>query len=113
MKTILSFSFLCLLLFGVAVCFVQAQETAPSQPSMATHAASFDIAMKHYRQGHYAQAIGEFNQVVQADPNNAAAYYFMGYAHYVMKHNQEAIEAFGKAFQADPKFDPRPYFRGR
>jgi Tfp pilus assembly protein PilF len=109
MKRILGFSVLCIVVLGSSHCFAQAEQTAPTETSKAEQSSQFDLAMKHYRQGHYSRAIEEFNQVAQAEPNNAAAYYFMGYAHYVLKHHHEAIENFSKAFQADPKFDPRPY----
>jgi TolA-binding protein len=89
------------------------QQTAP-QPTMQTqNSPEFSAAMKSYRQRRYADAVSQFQKVVEAEPQNAAAYYFMGYSHYVMKHYQEAQDAFGKAFAADPRLDPKPYFRSR
>ncbi len=98
------------------------QETAPAappqeaqpaqvQPAPAPSGATFESAIRLYRRGRYSAAVGEFGQVVAADPNNAAAWYFMGYAHYVLHHLPEAQDAFGKAFAANPAFDPRPFFR--
>ncbi|HEY7161526.1 MAG TPA: tetratricopeptide repeat protein, partial [Acidobacteriota bacterium] len=80
---------------------------APAAP-----AASFESAMKLYRRGRYDAAINSFEQVVANDPNNAAAWYFMGYAHYVKRHLTQAQDAFAKAFAANPAFDPRPFFKG-
>jgi len=89
-------------------------EAQPAQVQSAPVAsgATFESAMKLYRRGRYDAAISEFEQVVANDPNNAAAWYFMGYAHYVKRHLTQAQEAFGKAFAANPAFDPRPYFKG-
>ena len=77
----------------------------------AQDAAGFDRAMNLYRQRQYSSAIAEFQKVVEAEPNNAAAWYMLGYAHYTLDHHREAQDAFAKAFAADPSFDPRPYFR--
>ena len=90
-----------------------AQEAQPVavQPAPAAPTASFDSAMKLYRRGRYDAAISAFEQVTANDPNNAAAWYFMGYAHYVKRHLTQAQEAFGKAFAANPAFDPRPFFK--
>ena len=91
-----------------------AQEAQPAavQAAPAAPAASFESAMKLYRRGRYDAAINAFEQVVANDPNNAAAWYFMGYAHYVKRHLTQAQEAFGKAFAVNPAFDPRPFFKG-
>jgi tetratricopeptide (TPR) repeat protein len=86
---------------------VAVQPTAPSGAP-----ASFDSAMKLYRKGRYDAAINAFEQVVANDPNNAAAWYFMGYAHYQKRHLTQAQDAFAKAFAANPAFDPRPFFKG-
>jgi len=109
MNRILGIAFASLLLFGFSICVAQTPQSAPASASKVEQPAAFDVAMKHYRQRQYARAIEEFSQIVQTDPNNAAAFYFMGYAHYTLKHPQPAIEAFSKAFQANPKFDPSPY----
>lgn len=90
-----------------------AQEAQPAavQAAPAAPTASFESAMKLYRRGRYDAAISAFEQVTANDPNNAAAWYFMGYAHYVKRHLTQAQEAFGKAFAANPAFDPRPFFK--
>jgi Tfp pilus assembly protein PilF len=109
MKRTLGIALALVFLFGFCCSFTHAQQSAPTSAPKMEQPEAFDVAMKHYRQRHYAQAIEEFNQIVQTDPSNAAAFYFMGYAHYTLKHHQEALEAFSKAFQANPKFDPSPY----
>jgi len=90
------------------------QQPAQQPTTMQTqNSPEFTAAMKMYRQRRYAEAVGQFQKVVEAEPQNAAAYYFMGYANYVTKHYKEAQDAFGKAFAADPRLDPKPYFRSR
>ena len=98
-----------ILTIAVCLCFIVLITPASSlqQKSIST---DFTAAMKHYRQGHYATAIEQLSLVVEKEPQNAAAYYFLGYAHYTLHHNEEALTAFAKAFEADPNFDPRPYF---
>ena len=93
----------------------QTQQPAAQPTATAAPAATpdFDHAMRQYRRGHYSEAIAEFNRVVAADPNNAAAYYFMGYAQYVTHHLPDAMASFHQAFTVNPSFDPKPYFRGR
>ena len=95
------------LTIAFCLCFLVAIVPSYSQEM----SADFGTAMKHYRQGHFAIAIEQLNRVVENEPQNAAAYYFLGYAHYALHHNQEALAAFDKAFAADSKFDPRPYFQ--
>lgn len=87
------------------------QQTQPLAETKPAASGDFDVAMRHYRQRRYGQAVEEFQRVVDSGTNQAAAYYFMGYAHYVMGHHQEALTAFKKCFETDPKFDPRPYWR--
>ena len=101
-----------LMLVVAPAAFSQETQTAPAMQmeSPAQTSGDFQSAMRLYRQKRYADAIAAFEQINQADPNNAAAFYFAGYAHYVMGHHQEAVSSFEKAFQANPNFDPRPYF---
>ena len=90
-----------------------AQQPQPLAETKAAPSTGFDGAMKHYRQGHYSRAIEEFQKLTEAEPQNAAAYYFTGYAHYVMRHHPEALAAFKKCFEIDPKFGPRQYWQRR
>lgn len=89
----------------------QQQQPAPEAQPATPAGGDFENAMRLYRQRRFSSAVQEFEKVVQADPNNAAAFYFMGYAHYVMGHHQDALAAFSKAFQTNPNFDPRPHFQ--
>lgn len=93
---------------AICLCFLVLSIPVYSQQETSADLAT---AMKHYRQRHYAIAIQQLNLVVEKEPQNAAAYYFLGCAHYALHHNQEALAAFDKAFEADSKFDPRPYFK--
>jgi tetratricopeptide (TPR) repeat protein len=109
MKKNLLMSFLFLSLM-IPFAFAQETTTEAEQQMEATQSGDFEKAMRFYRQKRYSDAIAEFERVVASDPNNAAAYYMLGYAHYVQDHHSEALAAFAKAFQANPNFDPRPYF---
>ena len=111
----------CLLVLALPL-YAQEPQEPPQQPQQPPEqmqpmppviSADFQAAMRLYRQRRYAEAVEAFTKIAEAEPNSAAAFYFMGYAHYEMDHHSEAITAFRKAFQADPKFDPRPYFRSR
>ncbi len=95
----------------------QSQQTAPvsgQQPQQSAvqsySTPEFMQGMAYYRRHRFADAIAQFQKTVEANPNNAAAYYFMGYAQYVTGKHAQAIQSFNKAFTADPRFDPRPYF---
>lgn len=82
--------------------------TKPSQPAM--QSPGFQHAMSLYRLKRYREAAAVFSDVASAEPDNAAANYFLGYSNYVSGNHSAAVAAFGKAFQIDPNFDPRPYF---
>ena len=106
--------FITAAIFLLCINLVPAQETTTepqTDAATAPQTASFETGMQRYRQKRYREAIAEFERVVQADPTNAAAHYFLGYAHYVMDRHKEALAAFARAFEADPAFDPKPYFR--
>lgn len=82
--------------------------TKTSQPAM--QSPGFQNAMSLYRQKRYREAAAAFSDIASAEPDNAAANYFLGYSNYVLGDHPAAVAAFGKAFQIDPNFDPRPYF---
>lgn len=101
------------LLMAVMLAPAMAQ-VSPQTPDTRTTLATDDFAsgMHLYRQGRYQEAISAFQLATQADPANAAAWYFLGYAQYVTHNTAAALDSFSRAFQADPGFDPRPYFYG-
>ena len=112
-QTMLKLKVLLPILLLIFISILQAQtasdqtQTPAAQPSATTApagTADFDHAMRQYRRGHYSEAIAEFNQVVAADPNNAAAWYFMGYAQYVTHHLPDSLAFFSQAFNVNPEF---------
>ena len=92
---------------------------APAAPAVATapveaaspHLASGLAAFRHRR---FAAARDEFEKAVAADPQSAAAAFYLGYAHYKIGEpsrrmnpdKQQAKELFAKAFSLDPTFNP-------
>ena len=62
----------------------------------------------------FSQARAEFEKAVAADPQNAAAHFYLGYTIYKIaepqKHDSpgkhEAAEHFAKAYELDPAFKP-------
>jgi Tfp pilus assembly protein PilF len=62
----------------------------------------------------FSQARAEFEKAVAADPQNAAAHFYLGYTIYKIaepkKHDSpgkhEAAEHFAKAYELDPNFKP-------
>lgn len=104
---------LALVVAAISISFAQQPVTPQQSPTVAAQGQSqaFRSAMQLYRQRRFAQAIDAFQAVVANEPNNAAAFYFMGYAQYVTRHFQESVASFDKAFEIDPNLNPRPYFR--
>jgi tetratricopeptide (TPR) repeat protein len=68
--------------------------------------ASFKDALNRYYRGDYSGAVEEFQEVIEAHPNDAAAYYYMGYAYQEMGDYPAAREAFRKVYEIDPNFVP-------
>jgi Tfp pilus assembly protein PilF len=54
----------------------------------------------------YRPAVKHLSKAVEADPNNAAAYYYLGYTYYLQKKHALAREAFAKAYALDPDYSP-------
>jgi tetratricopeptide (TPR) repeat protein len=84
---------------------------AASSASVDSHIAAGLVAFKKKR---FRQAEIEFRQAVDADPNNAAATWYLGYTYYKIAEpkrpfdpgKQKAAELFAKAYQLDPQFKP-------
>lgn len=108
-------TFLAGILIGFVIILAMMTPAWPQsvQPSNAQVVTSdeFKAAMHLYRQRRYTEAIEVFQRITNSEPQNAAAWYFLGYAQYVTGHPSEALAAFSHAFQANPSLDPRPYFR--
>ncbi|MEK6684121.1 MAG: tetratricopeptide repeat protein [Nitrospirota bacterium] len=66
----------------------------------------FDAGRDFYVKKDYENAIKEFEEAAQIDPENTHAYYFMGYAYYKLKDMKKAMEVFDQAYEADAKYSP-------
>jgi tetratricopeptide (TPR) repeat protein len=100
-----------------------AQEAAPIEqapparepgPAAGTATAYIDTGLAAFRARRLTAARAAFENAVAADPQSAAAAYYLGYALYKlgepsrrMNANKErARELFAKAFNLDPEFNP-------
>jgi tetratricopeptide (TPR) repeat protein len=90
--------------------------TATELPAPAAAAAVpyLDAGIAAFKKRHFSAARAEFEKAEAADPQSAAAAYYLGYTYYKigepsrrMNPNKEkAKELFGKAFGLDPAFRP-------
>lgn len=89
---------------------VRAAEMPTSGPSLA----HVDAGIAAFRKRRFAAARAEFEKAVAADPQSAAAAFYLGYAHYKLgepsrrmnANKEKAKELFAKAFSLDPTFTP-------
>jgi tetratricopeptide (TPR) repeat protein len=89
---------------------------ATEVPPAASNEAASDIeaGLKAFRKRRFARARDEFDKAVKADPQSAAANFYLGYVHYKLGEpsrrmnpdKEMAKELFAKAFQLDPAFQP-------
>jgi tetratricopeptide (TPR) repeat protein len=100
----------------LAVLLFAATLQAPAQPAAGADAqALIERGLAHYKQGHLQAARQEFQKAVDADPQSAAAHFYLGYTLYkiaeptkrLTPEKQQALEHFSRAFELDPKFVPR------
>lgn len=61
-----------------------------------------NIGIKHYNDGKMADALREFNRVVEQNPNLAEAYYYRGLAYLSSDKSAEARADFQKSIELDP-----------
>jgi tetratricopeptide (TPR) repeat protein len=90
----------------------------PPAPAPAAASASvdshIDAGLAAFKKKRFRQAEIHFRQAVDADPNNAAATWYLGYTYYKMAEpkrpfhpdKQKAADLFAKAYQLDPLFRP-------
>lgn len=97
------------------------QEAPAQEPAPETAAAPSMSADEHIQAGlaaylrrRFAAARIHFQNAVEADPNSAAAHYYLGYTIYKIAEpkrpfspgKQEAAQHFAKAYELDPGFVP-------
>jgi tetratricopeptide (TPR) repeat protein len=94
-----------------------APEAAASAPgAMGTLSAddAIQAGLDAFRKRRFTQARAAFERAVEADPQSAAAHFYLGYTIYKIaepkRHDspgkQEAAQHFAKAFELDPNFKP-------
>lgn len=89
---------------------------APAAPAAASGAAEPALAagIAAFRKKRFAAARDAFEKAAAADPQSAAAAYYLGYAYYKLgepsrrmdTNKQKSRELFAKAFGLDPAFRP-------
>jgi hypothetical protein len=91
---------------------------APAGPAPAGPAPAFqesiDSGLKAFIRGRFSRARDEFEKAYAADPQSAAAAFYLGYANYKVGEpsarmnadKQRARELFARAYQLDPNFQP-------
>jgi tetratricopeptide (TPR) repeat protein len=85
----------------------------PAPPSEAA-APHLDAGLAAFKKRRFAAARAEFEMAQAADPQSAAAAFYLGYTHYKMgepsrrmnANKEKAKELFAKAFSLDPTFRP-------
>lgn len=66
----------------------------------------FNKGLSLYFQKDYMEAIKEFSESAKINPENAKAYYFIGYSYYKQGDFSKASEAFEKAYALDTGYSP-------
>jgi tetratricopeptide (TPR) repeat protein len=112
-----------MMLLVTALWMPAAQEPAAPTPTASASAMSADehiqAGLPLFRKKRFAAARDHFQQAVAANPDSAAAHFYLGYAIYKIAEpkrpnspgKQEAAGHFAKAYELDPGF--KPVWRGR
>jgi Tfp pilus assembly protein PilF len=92
----------------------QEPPAAPAARSAASVDSHIDAGLAAFKKKRFRQAEIEFRQAMDADPNSAAATWYLAYTYYKMAEpkrpfhpdKQKAADLFAKAYQLDPQFRP-------
>jgi tetratricopeptide (TPR) repeat protein len=84
-----------------------ATSASPAQPHL-------DAGLAAFKKRRFAQAETAFRKAMEADPQSAAAAFYLGYTYYKLaepkRHDspgkQKALDLFSKAYALDPEFKP-------
>jgi tetratricopeptide (TPR) repeat protein len=90
---------------------VKTAELPATSPSAAAH---LDAGIAVFKKRRFAAARAEFEKAEAADPQSAAAAYYLGYTYYKIGEpsrrmnasKEKAKELFARAFTLDPAFTP-------
>ncbi len=82
-----------------------------TKPNLAAEASHYNRGVKFLTAGHYEEASLEFNQALQANPNDANTYLRLALSYSGLKKDKEALGAYKMAKQIEPSvFDASAYF---
>jgi tetratricopeptide (TPR) repeat protein len=70
----------------------------------------FNKGLNIYYMKDYTAAIQEFTEAIRINPQNAKAYYFIGYAYYKQGNFSKATEAFEMAYELKLDYSPTSQF---
>jgi tetratricopeptide (TPR) repeat protein len=87
---------------------------APAAEATADAPSAIAAGQAAFKKRHFKAAQADFEKALAADPQSAAAAFYLGYTHYKMgepsrrmnEHKEQAKELFAKAFALDPAFTP-------
>jgi tetratricopeptide (TPR) repeat protein len=108
----------------VTALWMPAQDPAAETPTTTASAMSaedhIEAGKAAFKRKRFSVARGHFQQAVDANPDSAAAHYYLGYAIYKIAEpkranspgKQEAAQHFAKAYELDPGFTPSWRSRG-
>jgi TolA-binding protein len=102
---------------GVTAEPAESTESATSEPATPASASEADAAieagLKEYRRRRFKAAEADFQRAVDANPQSAAAHYYLGYTIYKLVERRpfhpdksRAVSEFARAFSLDPSFRP-------
>jgi Flp pilus assembly protein TadD len=74
------------------------------------HAAEAHVqkGLQHYFQKQYVDAIREFQETLNINPDDVRSYYFLGYSYYQLREMEKAQQAFDQAYRLNPQYTPIP-----
>ena len=83
-------------------------------PAATPAGAAIDAGIAAFKKRRFAAARAEFEKALLADPQSAAAAFYLGYTHYKLGEpsrrmnadKEKAKELFARAFSLDPAFSP-------
>jgi Tfp pilus assembly protein PilF len=90
---------------------VKSEDVAAASPAAQAH---IDAGLTQFKKRHFAPAEVEFRKAIEADPQSAAATFYLAYTTYKMcekkrpfhPDKQKAADLFAKAYALDPTFKP-------
>jgi Tfp pilus assembly protein PilF len=89
-------------------------QAAPAPGGAESAQPAIDAGLRAFRARQFSKAEIDFRRAVDADPQSAAAHFYLGYTYYKMGEpkkrmnpdKEKAAQEFAKAFELDPAFKP-------